>query len=211
MPFFDFDSDLIGKEKKRIAEKQGQSPIFWKPIDGRNLIRFLPSCDEKVRQFWKRVLVHFDMRDDEGRFTEYVCPRTHDSKSVCPICIHVNQLYRTGNESDREVAGRIRPMIRYYYNICEIKQGVQPRIWVWKAPMTFHEKKLILQLTEYGNITDVKSGLNMVVTRIKGENGIPSYELIPKSEKVPVDPEIMKLMQQPNITDLNSERAEKGQ
>jgi hypothetical protein len=213
MPFYDFDPGLIQKEKKRISDKQGQSSVFWKPADGRNLVRFLPSCDPNVKEFWKRVLVHFDMRDEEGRFVKFICPRTSDRRKNCPICTHVNGLYKSGSEADREVANKIRPTTRYYYNIYDLnsKSGSDARIWVWEAPMTFHEKKLILQMTEFGNITDVKSGYNMVVQKIQGQNGIPSYELYPKSEKTPIDDAILNLMKQPNITDLSTDRAEKGQ
>jgi hypothetical protein len=84
-------------------------------------------------------------------------------------------------------------------------------VWVWDAPRTFHEQKLLLQLTDYGNITDPQTGRTMIVAKITDQSkGIPSYELYPEANPSAIRPEVIKLLSFPPITQLSSEQGEKG-
>lgn len=107
------------------------SSEFWKPQDGRNIIRILPKGGV-LPSDWKTPfpLLMSGVHSNVGlSLNETVyCPRLTHGRA-CPICNFVWKLYKSNNEQDKKLAGQLRGYKRTIANIIDLSDvdaGVQP-------------------------------------------------------------------------------------
>lgn len=157
-------------------EGGGQSD-FWKPKDGRNLIRILP-IGGVLPSDWTTPypLLLSGVHSNVGlslRETIY-CPRlTHNQ--ACPICNFVWKLYNTKNENDLKLARNIKGYNRVLANIidlADIESGVQKFAFgktLARKIMTYMEDP------EFMPLLDAETGHNFIVIKKKVDN-YPNYD-----------------------------------
>jgi len=109
----------------------GGSSEFWKPKDGRNVIRILPKGGI-LPSDWKTPfpLLMSGVHSNVGlSLNETVyCPRLTHGKP-CPICNFQWKLYKSNSESDKKLAGQLRGYKRTIANVIDLSDvdaGVQP-------------------------------------------------------------------------------------
>lgn len=159
-----------------FLEGGGQSD-FWKPKDGRNIIRILPIGGVLPSDWvtpYPFVLggvhsnVGLSMRD-----TVYCARLTHNK--ACPICNFVWKLYNTKDENDIKLAKRIKGYNSVMSNIIDlsdIKKGVQK----YAFGKTLARKiKSYMDDEEFKPLLDPEKGHNMIIIK-KTVDGYPNYD-----------------------------------
>jgi hypothetical protein len=155
----------------------GGSSDYWKPKDGKNLVRLLPLGGINPND-WKTPypMLMSGVHPNVGlslRDTVY-CPRlTHNQ--ACPICAFVWKLWNTKNKEDEDLARRIKAYKRILMNIIDlsdIEAGVQKYAF---------GKKLAAKIVSYLQDPDTRyvlhpdKGNNFILIK-KTMDGFPNYD-----------------------------------
>jgi hypothetical protein len=159
-----------------FLEGGGQSD-FWKPKDGRNIIRILPIGGVLPSDWvtpYPFVLggvhsnVGLSLRD-----TVYCARLTHNK--ACPICNFVFQLYNTKDDNDIKLAKRIKgytSIISNIIDLSDIEKGVQK----YAFGKTLARKiKSYMDDEEFKPLLDPERGHNMIIIK-KTVDGYPNYD-----------------------------------
>lgn len=115
----DIDIDDIRQEYDSTAQRK-----TMKLREGKNTLRVLPPPPGEKRPF-KVFWVHGI--GEGASFRSFQCPEKTLGQP-CPACDKVSELYRTGNEHDRELANRMRAKREAYCNVVDMldqEKGVQ--------------------------------------------------------------------------------------
>ena len=165
-----------GKTKRdRVEQERTGGTGFWKPADGENRIRLLPPWDENMDQFWFRTGTHFNVGPDEKWVP---CPEESAVSDSCFLCRLAKRLSK-GDEDERDEAEAIDCRPAFLVNIVDyahIDDGVQ----VWRCGITaFRQiRKLWLNDDEYGDMTDLDDGYDILVTK-EGSGINTKYDVMP--------------------------------
>jgi len=158
-------------------EGEGQSRDFWKPKDGRNLIRILPiggvlPSDWETPYPFIMSGVHYNVGLSMKELV--YCPRLTHNKA-CPICQFVWKLYNTKDENDIAIAKRIKGANRVIANIidlADVDKGVQK----YAFGKTLARKiQSYMKDEEFKPLLDAEQGHNFVVIK-KTVDGYPNYD-----------------------------------
>mgnify|MGYP001820321938 CR=1 FL=1 len=186
----------IDKAKKKAAEEakkaerfQKSARLYWKPKQGKNLVRILPPwTDEGPNQFqfWREIYVHWGIGPDEERQAHLSCPKlSPPGGGECPVCEEYDRLRATKQPEDLEAAKEIRARQRAFSNVVDLSdptwseddvdelklQGVEdlpepgdPKIQIFSYGPTIL-KELLDIFTDEIDLTDLKEGHNVIITR----------------------------------------------
>lgn len=151
--------------KERMGEEKVGGGEFWSPPEGDTRIRIMPPAGEDQEEFWFRTGTHFRVGPDERAVP---CPLTAGVRDTCFLCRMVKQLKR-GDEDDQAEADEMSASPRYLLNIIDLdnpETGVQ----VWRCPVTVFRRihKYRMNEDDYGDMTDLENGYDMIVTRTGG-------------------------------------------
>lgn len=153
--YYDTDPEKIQKALAEIG--QGD---FFKPKEGKNVIRILPPWSKKG-VWYKEATIHYGVLH-EGKERGYTCLKQFDKE--CPICEKRNDLLK-GDSEEREIADKLRPRLKYYANVLDRNTG---RVMVWG----FTSKTLGILLgyeadPDHCNnkLTDPEEGFDVVIER----------------------------------------------
>ena len=155
----------------------GGTSEYWKPKDGKNLVRLLPLGGINPND-WKTPypMLLSGVHPNVGlslQETVY-CPRLTHNKA-CPICAFVWKLWNTKNKEDEELARRIKAYKRILMNIIDlsdIEAGVQKYAF---------GKKLAAKIVSYLQDPDTRyvlhpdKGNNFILIK-KTLDGFPNYD-----------------------------------
>ena len=148
----------LKKMRQKLADlhnKGGGNAKFWKPNDGENVIRIMPSPDGDPFK-------HFHFHYNLGATAGTLCPKKNFSED-CPVCDFVSKLYNDGDDESREMARKLVAKSRFFSTI--LVRGEEddgPKIWGYSK--TVYENLLQLVLNpDYGDITDADSGTDLVL------------------------------------------------
>lgn len=187
-----FDLDVIDAEDDEIKKGQRASE-FLRMEDGKSYqLRFLPppmdaSWSKKVvnsktiRSPFKIIHEHFVDVSGQKRKIRFVCPRlTHGGP--CPACTQADDLYRTGNQLDKDKAKDMRPSSRVYANVVHRDEDERgPIIYAFgkgvKDALSSIRKK-------FGDFTDPVGGFDIWIDR--KNDGRISYEVNPDRDNTPL-------------------------
>ena len=160
----------------QYLEGAGQSD-FWKPKDGRNIIRILPIGGVLPTDWitpYPFVLsgvhpnVGLSLRD-----IVYCARLTHNK--ACPICQFVWKLYSSKDENDIKLAKRIKSYNRVIANIidlADVDKGVQK----FAFGKTLARKIMsYIEDPEFKPLLDENKGHNFIVIK-KMVDGYPNYD-----------------------------------
>lgn len=165
------------REKMNQSKHKSQSSSgnFWKPEEGKSVIRILPPVG-KMSFFWQEVGKH-TLSDD----VTVICPNfTTDGELPCPICEASHEAYLA---KDKDLGGLLR-VRRYYYMSVMVHTKDNEGNAVWEGPFSytpgvklFENLSSIVADPEYGDISDAENGYVLKLTR-NGTGMDTTYQVI---------------------------------
>lgn len=178
----------LSKIKERLEalnrEPQGNSGIdysavFWKPENGKSVIRIVPSKYDKDNPFTE-LMLHFV----KGMFRGPVLALTNFGKQD-PIEEFRQQLQNLGGKENWSLSGKLQPRARYFVPV--IVRGEEDKgVRLWGIGVSLYKALLSLAADdEIGDFTDVVNGTDMVVERTPG-NPYPETSIRPKRNSSPL-------------------------
>lgn len=167
MPRYKVDLSKIKAKQvqyDKSANAKNFQSNFWVPKEGKNNIRVLPPWSEEGI-WYREVPYHYGVGGKS-----VVCPKRLLSKS-CYVCDKVAEFRKSSDKELNDLANDLRPKMRVYYNVIDLDdtaKGVQ----VFGSGVQVFKDLLYYDLDdEWGNITDVEEGYDIILTREgKGRN-----------------------------------------
>lgn len=167
------DFDKLKKTYDKVMNKKGDS-IFWKPKDGEQIIRIIPTEDgNPFKPFW----FHYGIT--KGGFLSP--SRNFDEYSTDPLTEFVRGLFDEGTEDSIKMAKKLMAKQRFFTPVIvrgEEDKGV--RLWGY-GKKAFETLVKICMSKEYGDVTDVDKGLDLKITY-----GKPPGAQFPMTDILPV-------------------------
>ena len=177
--------DLISSKLEKLQAPQGQksdqkfdrSQYFWKAPMGKSQIRFVPFKENKENPF-SEVFFHYGI----GNRT-MISPINYGEKD--PIVEFSKELRKTSEPENWRLAKKLEPKMRVFAPVVvrgEENKGV--RFWEF-GKQVYQELLSYAADEDYGDFTDVVSGLDMTVEVVQG-NPYPQTSLRVKPKQSPL-------------------------
>ena len=188
------DLELLKKEFQEAVQQTQEE--YWVPEMGESLIRILPPVDGKL--FYKKVGIHYRLAGSGMEF----CPRmTADDQ--CPICEVVDELRKSKSPAAIQLVNRLAVVERYLMNIIPLNED-QKKVRQYIAPKTVRLALLKIILDpDYGDITDLERGRNVVIEKVQGGGGFVNYSVRVKPREISVRELLGRELTINEIPDLN--------
>ena len=168
----------IDKMKSKLNALQGRDGAknsFWRPTDGENNIRIVPTSDgDPFKEKW----FHYNVA--KGGF---LCPKRNFG-GECPVCEFGSKLWNEGTEESKTMAKDMFAKQRFFSPVLvrgEEDEGVK----VWGYGKMAYQKLLNIVLDpDYGDITDADDGndLKILYGKTPGAS-FPSTDIRPRPRK----------------------------
>jgi len=162
--------DLAKMKAKRDAlENRGNGKsAFWRPEDGEQTIRLVPTADgDPFKEFW----FHYNLGKNPG----FLSPKKNFGEDD-PLNDFIRQLYKEGSDESVKMAKNLNARQRFFSPVIvrgEEDQGVR----LWGYGKTAYKELLNLVLNpEYGDITDVDDGTDLVINYGKPAGALASSQ-----------------------------------
>ena len=173
------------KAKLHALDNKGGSKnaAFWKPQDGDQNIRIVPTADGDP---FKQFHFHYNVGKNPG----FICPKKQHGKD-CPVCNFAWHTYSEAKASnDQETlkfAKTLFPKERYFSPVVvrgEEDQGV--RLWGYGV-MAYRELVQLVLNPDYGDITDTDTGTDLVINYGKPPGAqFPQTSITPRRRPSPM-------------------------
>jgi len=179
------DLKLISSKLEQLQSKPGQqqnqkfdrSQYFWKAPMGKSQIRFVPYKENKENPFTE-VFFHYGI----GSRT-MISPINYGDKD--PIVEFSKELRKTSEPENWRLAKKLEPKMRIFAPVVvrgEENKGVR----FWEFGKQIYQELLSYAADEdYGDFTDVVSGLDMTVEVVQG-NPYPQTSIRVKPKQTPL-------------------------
>ncbi len=170
----------INKAKKTAQRLQEEAQKFmmplWIPPEGRSEIRFLPPWsvegDIGYESRW-----HWNIGPEHKALP---CP--HAIEKECPLCDYVRELRTKKDSRAQDMYARKR----IYYNVI-IRGQEEKGVQIFASGIRMYENILsYLYDDEWGDITDVVVGRDMILERTGQGKEDTQYTLKPKAQPSPI-------------------------
>lgn len=165
-------------ELSRNGGKKQQDSTKWRPEEGDQTIRILPTSDGDP---FKEYHFHYNL----GRNPGILCnKRVHNEE--CPICDFASKLWRDGVDNNDDRAKREAKKMfarKRYYSPILVRGKESEGVKVWAYGKQAYETLLGLVLDpDYGDITDPETGTDIVLNyTVPGTPGsFPKTQLKPR-------------------------------
>jgi len=175
--------DLKKMRARKVAlESKNGNNRFWRPQDGEQTIRIVPTADgDPFKDYW----FHYNVGDNPG----FLSPKRNFGED-CPLDSFVSQLWKEGTEDSKRMAKKLSARQRFFAPVLvrgEEDQGVR----VWGFGKQVYETLLNLVLNpEYGDITDPESGTDLTITYGKPAGAsFPVTNITPRRRSSPLCPD----------------------
>lgn len=152
------DLEFLKKEYDE-ALKQTGGRDFWSPRENANLIRILPQSGGKL--FYKKIGVHYGLLSSGLE----ICPQESLNK-LCPVCEVVKELYKLETPEAVRVISSLRVQHKYLMNILALDSDVVNVVQFISGVKVWRDVLSIILDPDYGDITDVATGRNVVIEKI---------------------------------------------
>jgi hypothetical protein len=135
--------------------KSGGRGNFWKPQEGKQDIRILPTEDGDP---FKVFYFHYNVGNEA-----FLCPHRNFGED-CAVCSFVKSLFNEGDDDSSETAKKMMAKTRYFSPI--LVRGEEDRgVRIWGYSKTVYENLIETVLDpEYGDITDMEEGRDITLT-----------------------------------------------
>lgn len=168
--------DLMKQKMASLAGKgDGKKNNFWRPQDGENNIRIVPTADGDP---FKEKYFHYGVGEQS-----FLCPKRNFGDS-CPVCDFGNKLWNEGTEESKQLAKGMFAKQRFFSPVLvrgEESEGVK----VWGYGKLAYQKLLGIVLDpDYGDITDPEDGndLKLMYGKQPGAS-YPTTDIRPRPRK----------------------------
>lgn len=186
------------KAKLNQFNRQGErSEALWKPTEGKSVVRIVPWKENKENPF---IELHFHYLGNKT----YLSPTSYGNRD--PILEFAEELASGGTKDDWSQSRPFRPKLRTFVPIIvrgEEEKGVR---FMSFGKTVYQELLSIIADPDYGDITDVKNGRDIVVEYIpqeKSDTNFAKTMVRPKPNQTPVADSAEKIKQfltdQPDI------------
>jgi len=169
------------RAKQQTLENRGkkQDSNFWKPQDGEQVIRIVPTADgDPFKEYW----FHYNLGRNPGFLSPY---RNYDIPDS--LNSFVRDLFREGTDDSIKMAKDLMARQRFFAPVLvrgEEDKGVR----IWGFGKRVYETLLGLVLNpEYGDITDTETGTDLTLKYGKPEGAqFPETKLTPRRSTSPL-------------------------
>jgi hypothetical protein len=154
--------DAIKKKLNQLQSSTQKQDRLWKPEAGKTVIRIVPYQFNKENPF-SEMYFHYDL----GKKT-YLSPFTYGNAD--PIVEFADKLKKTGSSDDWKMGKKLEPKMRTYVPIVvRGKENEGVKYWGF-GKQIYQELLAFIADEDYGDITDLKAGRDIVVEFQKGED-----------------------------------------
>jgi hypothetical protein len=170
----------LDKMREKLASLRGtgtsSDSVFWRPIDGEQDIRIVPTADgDPFKEMW----FHYNV--EKGGF---LCPKRNFDDG-CPVCEFASQLWREGVDNNDDHSKKMAKNLfvrQRFFSPVMVRGEEELGIRVWGYGKTAYENLLTLVLNpEYGDITDTEAGTDLTMTYGKPPGAsFPQTKLVPR-------------------------------
>ena len=144
------------KAKREALENRGNGKsVFWRPEDGEQTIRLLPTSDgDPFKQYW----FHYNLGKNPG----FLSPKKNFGEND-PLDDFIKQLYKDGSDDSIKMAKNLSARQRFFSPVLvRGEEGEGVRLWGY-GKMAYKELLNLVLNPEYGDITDVNEGTDLVI------------------------------------------------
>ena len=172
----------IKKMRAKLAAVQnrgGTSSNFWRPQDGEQTIRIVPTQDGDP---FKDYFFHYNVGNNSG----FLCPKKNFGES-CSVCDFAFKLYQEGTPDSIKMAKSFFARQRFFSPVL-VRGEEESGVRIWGYGKMAYESLLNLVLNpEYGDITDVEKGTDLHLTYGKPAGAqFPQTHLQPRRQTSPL-------------------------
>ena len=172
--------DLAKMKAKRDAlENRGGKSAFWRPEDGEQVIRLLPTSDgDPFKEYW----FHYNLGKNPG----FLSPKKNFGEDD-PLNDFVRQLYKEGSDESIKMAKNLSARQRFFSPVL-VRGQESEGVRLWGYGKTAYKELLNLVLNpEYGDITDVGQGTDLVINYGKPPGAqFPQTTIVPRRKSSPL-------------------------
>lgn len=177
------DLERMRAKLNSITGKDRAKNDFWRPEDGENNIRIVPTPDgDPFKEF------HFHYNVGQGGF---LCPKRNFGDD-CPVCNFANKLWNDGSEESKKQAKDLFAKQRFFSPV--LVRGQEPEgVKVWGFGKMAYEKLLTIVLDpDYGDITDPDDGNDLKIMYGKPPGAsFPRTDIRARPRKTPLCDDIV--------------------
>ena len=167
------------KEKLDALENKTGASVFWRPEDGEQTIRIVPTSDgDPFREYW----FHYNLGKNPG----FLSPKKNFGEDD-PLNDFVRQLYKDGSDESIRMAKNLSARQRFFAPV--VVRGEEDKgVRLWGFGKTAYKELLNLVLNpEYGDITDVNEGTDLVINYGKPPGAqFPQTTITPRRKPSPL-------------------------
>jgi hypothetical protein len=211
-------ADLVAKTKKQQASKKAAGLRTMKPSPGKHTYRILPTwrlntqpeeCKKEAQPFWHDFAMHWVRTEKNGKPTAYIClEKTFGAE--CPVCSAIGRgISASDDDATVELLKEANASQKYLLNVLHRTSPDKPNeVQVMEVGQKIFDQ-LIEFMSEYGDITDLKEGMDLIINR-EGSGMDTRYTVLPAAKHKPVSKDVMaklldldSVVQQENETKLN--------
>lgn len=112
--------ETLQEEKDKGKNKSYDNPYLFKPTfepgeeRTKFTVRFLPIQESATGKPWVELRYHMFQREGDNRFVKVIDPRSFDPKATNPIAERANQLWKSDNVVDKELAKKFFAKTRWF-------------------------------------------------------------------------------------------------
>ena len=169
------DIEKMKKKLNTLQGKDGGKKVFWRPNDGENNLRIVPTADgDPFKERW----FHYNVA--KGGF---LCPKRNFG-DACPVCDFGNKLWNEGTEESKRLAKDMFAKQRFFSPVLVRGEEVEG-VRVWGYGKTAYQKLLNIVLDpDYGDITDPDDGNDLKIMYGKAPGAsFPTTDIRPRPRK----------------------------
>jgi len=167
------------RAKLAALKNKGGSNVFWKPQDGEQTIRIVPTADgDPFKEFW----FHYNLGSNNG----FLSPKKNYGEAD-PLDEFVRSLFSEGTDDSIKMAKNLMARQRFFAPVLvrgEEDKGV--RIWGF-GKMAYQQLLELVLNPDYGDITDTDEGTDLVIKYGKAPGDrFPSTNITPRRRTSPL-------------------------
>ena len=161
------DLSKIKSRLDSLKSTQNKTTAVWKPNPGKNVIRIVPYAHNPENPFIE-LLFHYNMN---GR--TYLSPSSFGRPD--PIVEFANKLKKSGDKEEWKTGRSLEPKMRTYVPVL-VRGAEHEGVKFWgMGKQVYQEILSIIADADYGDITDLKNGRDIVVEFKTAEEVGKSY------------------------------------
>ena len=147
----------LDKMRAKLAalQNKGGSNNFWKPQDGEQIIRIVPTADgDPFKDYW----FHYNLGKNNG----FLSPKKNFGEND-PLDDFIRNLFNEGTEDSIKMAKNLMARQRFFAPVLvrgEEDKGV--RIWGF-GKMAYQQLLELVLNPDYGDITDTEEGTDLTI------------------------------------------------